>query len=93
LNSAVKCRLWAKEYAAIHIICERNVGLEIDVGRENLAKTCNTQLTLTEIGCEKEVLRVVLRNCRQVGYDGRLISACEGINVCLDVKLGQYFRN
>lgn len=93
MNSGVKCRLWAKEYAATHIICERNVGFEIDVGRENLAKACNAQLTFTEIGCEKEKLRIVLRNCFHVGYDGKLVSACDGSNACLDVKVGQYIAN
>ena len=49
-------------------------------------------MIFTEFGSEKEELRIILRNCSHVGYDG-FISACEGTIVCLDVKEGQYFRN
>jgi len=73
--------------------CERSVRLKIDVGRENLAEACNTELTCVEIGCEKDECKIGVLDCSQIGHDGRLIPACEGTVIFIGVKKGHDFRH
>lgn len=58
-----------------------------------MAKACNTELTCAEIGCEKDEWKIGVLDCSQVGHNGRLIPACEGTVIFIDVKKGHDFRH
>lgn len=58
-----------------------------------MAEAWNTELTFAEIGCEKDEWKIGVLDCSQVGHDGRLIPACEGTVIFIDVKKGHDFRH